>query len=83
MKVSQIGPSAAKPSKGELLAQLETLTRKLRSVKRKTLDSVEKDQPALVKVPKLAASSSSLSIPVRKSEQTLSPPAEDPIVLSS
>ena len=33
MKVSPIGPSAAKPTKGELLAQLETLTRKPRSVK--------------------------------------------------
>ena len=53
MKVSPIGPSAAKPTKGELLAQLETLTRKPRSLKRKTLDSVEKDRPALVKVPKL------------------------------
>ena len=28
MKVSPIGPSAAKPTKGELLAQSETLTRK-------------------------------------------------------
>ena len=28
MKVSSIEPSAAKPTKGELLAQLETLTRK-------------------------------------------------------
>ena len=28
MKVSPIGPSAAKPTKGELLAQLETLSRK-------------------------------------------------------
>ena len=37
----------------------------------------------MVKVPKLGASSSSSSIPVRKSEQALSPPAEDPIVLSS
>ena len=32
MKVSSIGPSAAKPTKGELLAQLETLPRKPRSV---------------------------------------------------
>ena len=35
MNVSLIGPSAAKPTKGELLALLETLTRKPRSVKRK------------------------------------------------
>ena len=53
MKVSPIGPSVAKPTKGELLTRLETPSRKPRSVKRKTLDSVEKDRPALVKVPKL------------------------------
>ena len=44
LKVSPIGTSAAKPTKGELLAQLETLSRKPQSVKRKTLDSVEKDR---------------------------------------
>ena len=43
MKVSPLGPSVAKPTKGELLARLETLSRKPWSVKRKTLDSVEKD----------------------------------------
>ena len=83
MKVSPIGPSAAKPTKGELLARLETLSRKPRSVKRKTLDSVEKDRSALVKVPKLGASSSSPSTHVRKPEQALSPLAEVPKVLSS
>ena len=74
MKISLIGPSAAKPTKGELLAQLETLSRKPRSVKRKTLDFVEKDWPALVKVPKLGASSSSPSTHVRKPEQALLQP---------
>ena len=64
MRVSPIGSSAAKPTKGELLAQLETLSWKLRSVKRKTPGSSEKDRPALAKVPKLGASSSSSSIPV-------------------
>ena len=59
MKVSPLGPSAAKPTKGELLARLEKLSRKPRSVKRKTLDSVEKNRPASVKVSKLGASSSS------------------------
>ena len=83
MRVSPIGPSAAKPTRGELLAQLETLSRKPRSVKRKTLGSIEKDRPTLAKVPKLGTSSSSLSIPVRKPEQALSPKAEVPIVLSS
>ena len=88
MKVSPIWPSVAKPTKGELLTRLETLSRKPRSVKRKTLDSVEKDRPALVKVPKLGGgggggSSSSPSTHVRKPEQALSPPAEAPKVLSS
>ena len=83
MKVSAIGPSAAKPTRGELLAQLETLSRKPRSVKRKTSDSVEKDQPALVKVPKLGASSSSPSTHVHKPEQVQSPLVKAPIVLSS
>ena len=69
MKVSPIGPFAAKPTKGELLAQLETLTRKLRGVKRKTMDSVKKDRSALVKVPKLGASSSSPSTLIRKPER--------------
>ena len=83
MKISLIRPSAAKPTKGELLARLETLSRKPQSVKRKTLDSVEKDRPALVKVLKLGASSSSPSTHVRKPEQALSPPAEVLKVLSS
>ena len=76
MKVSPIGPSAAKSTKGELLARVETLSRKSRSVKQKTLDSVEKDQPVWGKFPKLGASSSSPSTHVRASGQMLSPPAE-------
>ena len=61
MKISPVGPSAAKPTKGELLARVETLSRKFRSVKWKTLDSVEKDCLAWGKVLKLGASSSSPS----------------------
>ena len=83
MKISLIGPSAAKPTKGELMARLEMLSRKPQSVKQKTLDSVEKDQPTLVKVPKFGASSSSPSTHVRKLEQALSPQAEILKVLSS
>ena len=83
MKVSTIGPSAAKPTRGESLAQLETLSRKPRSLKRKTSDFVEKDRPALVKVPKLGASSSSSSTHVHKSERVQSPLVKAPIVLSS
>ena len=78
MKVPPIGPSAAKPTRGELLAQLEMLSRKPRSGKRKTSNSVEKDRPALVKVLKLGASSSSPSTHVHKPERV-----KAPIVLSS
>ena len=39
MRVSPIGPSATNPTKGELLAQLGMLSRKPRSVKRKTSGS--------------------------------------------
>ena len=78
MKASPIGLSAAKPTKGELLARVETLSQKSRSVKRKTLDSVEKDHPTWGKVPKLEASSSSPSTHVRTPGQMLSPPAEVP-----
>ena len=82
MKVSPIRPFTTKPTKGELLAMVETLSRKPRSVKRKTLDSVEKDRSASVKVPKLGASFSSPSTHVRMPEQALSPPTEVPKVLS-
>ena len=83
MKVSPIGPSAANPTRGELLAQLETLSQKPRSVKRKTPGSAEQDRPILAKVPKFRASSSSPSIPILKPERAQSPPVEAPTVLSS
>ena len=83
MKASPIGPSAAKPTKGELLARVDTLSQKSRSVKWKTLDSVEKEHPAWGKVPKLGASSSSPSTHVRMPGQALSPPPEVSKVLSS
>ena len=83
MKVSPIGPSAANPTKGELLAQLETLSRKPQSAKRKTPGSAEKDRPVLAKVSKLGASSSSPSTHVRKPERAQSPLAEASIALGS
>ena len=83
MKFSPVGPSAAKPTKGELLARVETLSRKSRSVKRKTSDSVEKERPAWGKVLKLGASSSSPSTHARVPGRVLSPPAEVPKALSS
>ena len=83
MRLSPVGPSTAKPTKGELLVRVEKLSRKSRSVKRKTSDSVEKNSPAWDKVPKLGASSSSPSTHVRVPGQVLSPPAEVPKALSS
>ena len=83
MRVSPIGPSAANPTKEELLAQLETLSQKPRSVKRKTPGSTEKDQPVLAKVQKLRASSSSPPTHVRDPERAQSPPSKAPTVLSS
>ena len=61
MKYSPVGPFTAKPTKGELMARVEMLSRKSRSVKRKASGSVEKDRPAWGKVPKLRVSSSSSS----------------------
>ena len=78
IKVPSIGPSAAKPTRGEQLTQLEMVSRKPRSGKQKTSHYVEKDRPALVKVPKLGASSSSLSSHIPKSGRVMAP-----IVLSA
>ena len=52
-------------------------------MKRKTLDSVEKDRPVWGKVPKLGSSSSSPSTHVRIPGQVLLPLAEVPKALSS
>ena len=89
-EVSSIGPSAANPTKGELLFQLGALSRKPLSVKRKAPGSAEKDRPTSAKVPKLGTSSSSPSTPVRKPatpaqkpERAQSPPVEAPTVSSS
>ena len=78
MNVPPVGPSAAKPTRGELLAQLEMVSRKPRSGKRKNSNCVEKDRPASVKIPKLGASSSSPSSYIHKLERV-----KAPIVLSS
>ena len=83
MRVSPIGPSATNPTKGELLAQLETLSRMPRSVKRKTPSSAEKDRLVLAKVQKLGASLSSPPTHVRELERAQSPPFDAPAVLSS
>ena len=83
MKAPPIGPSAANPIRGELLTQLETLSRKPRSVKRKNSGSSEKDRPASAKVLKLGVSPSSPFTHVRGSEPESSPPSEAFAILIS
>ena len=80
MGVSPIRLSAATPTRGEILVQLRTQSRKPRSVKRKTPGSAEKDRPVLAKAPKLGAS---LTSSVRRQERAQSPIAEAPMVMSS
>ena len=82
MKFPLVGPSAAKPTKGELLARVEMMSRKSWNGKRKTSDSVEKDQPTRGKVPKLGASSSFSSTHIPVPGQVLSSPAKVPKALS-
>ena len=53
MKFSHDGAPVVKPTKEELLAQVETLSQ---SVKRKALDSLEKGRPTWGKVPRLGTS---------------------------
>ena len=65
MKSSHVGPPVAKPTKRELLARVEMLSQRSRSVKQKTLDSLEKGRPAWGKVPRLGTSSSSPSTHAR------------------
>ena len=83
MKLSHDGPSVIKPTKEELLARVETLSRKSRSVKWKNLDSPEKGCPSWGKVPKLELFSSSPSANVRARGQVLPSSSEVPRVPSS
>ena len=83
MKLSHNGPPVAKPTKGELLARVETLSRRSRSVKRKTPDSLEKGRLAWGKVPRLGTSSSSPSTHARVQGQASLPSAEVPKAPSS
>ena len=83
MKFSHDGPPVVKPTKGELLAQVETLSRRSQSMKWKGSDSLEKGRPAWGKVPRLGMSLSSPSTHVRVQGQVSLPPAEVPKALSS
>ena len=80
MRVSPIGLSAATSTRGEILVQLGTLSRKPRSAKRKKSSSTEKDRPVPAKVQKLGGSPTSAA---REPERVPSPVAEAPMVLSS
>ena len=83
MKFSPDGPPVVKPTKGELQARVETLSRRSRSVKWKPLDSLEKGHPTWGKIPRLGTSSSSPSAHVRVQGQVLPPPAKVPRAPSS
>ena len=83
MKFSHDGPPIVKPTKGELQAWVETLSRRSRSVKRKPLDSLEKGHLTWGKAPRLGTSSSSPSAHVRVQGQVLPPPVEFPRAPSS
>ena len=80
MGVSPIGLSTATPTRGEILVQLGALSRKPRSVKRKSPGSTEKDRPVLAKVQKLVASPASFALKPERAQSTV---AEAPMVASS
>ena len=71
--VSSFGPTAAAPSRGEILVHLGAASRKPRSAKRKKPSSPEKDRPVPAKVQKSGVSPPS---PVREPEQASPPLAE-------
>ena len=58
MKFSFDKPPVVKPTKGELLARVETLSQRCQSKKWKPKDSLEKGHPAWGKAPRLKTSSS-------------------------
>ena len=68
--VSSFGPTAAAPTRGEILVHLGATSRKPRSAKRKKPSSSEKDRPVPTKVQKLEVSPRS---PVRELEQASLP----------
>ena len=83
MKFSHERPPIVKPAKGELQAQVEKLSRKPRSVKRKSQDSLEKSHPAWGKAPRLGMSSSAPSTYAQVKGRAFPSPVEVPRALSS
>ena len=71
--VSSCGPTAATPTRGEILVHLGATSRKPRSAKRKNPSSSEKDRPVPAKVQKLEVSPPS---PVQEPERASPPLAE-------
>ena len=83
MKFSHERPLVVKPTKRVLQARVETLSRRPRSVKRKSHDSLEKSHLAWGKALRLGTSSSSLSAHVQVQGQALPSPVEVPRAPSS
>ena len=83
MKFSHERPPIVKPTKGEIQARVETLSRRPRSVKQKSQDSLEKTHLAWGKAPRLGTSSSSPSAHVQVQGQALPSPTEVPRAPSS
>ena len=78
--VFPFGPTAATPTRGEILVHLGVMSRKPRSVKRKKSHSSEREQPVPAKVHKLGMPLTSL---IQEPERASSPLAEVPLVLYS
>ena len=78
MKFSYERPPVVKPTKGELQARVETLSRRSRSAKQKSQDSLEKSHLSLGKAPRLGMSSSSPYAHVRVQGQVFPSLAEVP-----
>ena len=83
MKFSHERPPVVKPTKEELRARVETLSRRPRSVKKKSQDSLEKSHSVWGKTPRLGTSSSSPSAHVQVQGQALPSPVEVPRAPSS
>ena len=78
MKFSFERPPVVKPTKGKLQAWVETLSRRSRSAKRKSQDSLEKRHLSWGKAPRLGTSSSSPSAHIRVQGKVLPSPTEVP-----
>ena len=76
MKFSHDRPPVVKPTKGELQARVETLSRRSRSVKQKPQDSLERSHPTWGKALRLRMSSSLPFAHVRAQGQVSPSPLE-------